>query len=84
MICTAVTARAVLSQMMDTQCASSIFRLEGSSGSGIQGFHFTPSGVEFDEKLLRFSDTLSMRASAGLTFPRNIPIDPENDNFGLK
>lgn len=56
-------------------------RLESQPGSG---WHLTPSGLEFDEQLLRFGSNVTMRASAGLVFPRSLPIDPDNDDFGLK
>lgn len=48
------------------------------------GLHLTPTGIEFDEKLVRFSSNLSARAALGFTFPRSLPIDPADENFGFK
>ena len=56
-------------------------RLDNTAGSGL---HLTPTGVEFDEKLVHFSSHLSARAAVGFTFPRSLPIDREDDNFGFK
>ena len=56
-------------------------RLDNTAGSGL---HLTPTGLEFDEKLVRFSSNLSARAAIGFTFPRSLPIDRDDDNFGFK
>ncbi|KAL6753252.1 hypothetical protein V8C86DRAFT_2731791 [Haematococcus lacustris] len=56
-------------------------RLEQSPGSGL---HLTPTGLELDQTSLQFGRNISLRASAGLKFPRGLPIEPDNDDFGLK
>ncbi|PNH07672.1 hypothetical protein TSOC_005828 [Tetrabaena socialis] len=54
--------------------------LDNAAGSGI---HLTPGGIEFDEQVLRFGTAVTMRASAGLAFPRQLPI-AEGDPHPLK
>jgi hypothetical protein len=56
-------------------------RIESAPGSGL---HLAPTGVEFDERLVRFGSRLSARAAVGLTFPRSLPVDWENDDIGFK
>ncbi|GAX82008.1 hypothetical protein CEUSTIGMA_g9436.t1 [Chlamydomonas eustigma] len=58
-----------------------MIRLDNTSGSGI---HLSPTGIEVDEKLVRFSDILTVRAAVGLSFPRSLPIDKDDDAFGFK
>ncbi|KXZ43100.1 hypothetical protein GPECTOR_102g53 [Gonium pectorale] len=45
-------------------------RLDSAAGSGV---HLTPGGLEFDEQVLRFGTAVSLRASAGVSFPRQLP-----------
>eukprot|EP00955_Chlamydomonas_euryale_P116830 366441-Chlamydomonas_euryale.AAC.28 len=56
-------------------------RIESAPGSGL---HLSPTGVEFDDRLLRLGNRLSVRTAVGMTFPRSLPIDWENDDIGFK
>eukprot|EP00798_Chlamydomonas_sp_ICE-L_P016782 gene16782-23058_t len=64
----------------DTGLAARLI-LDSCAGSGL---HMSPTGIEFDEKLLRLGESLSIRGSMGLTFPRSLPVDLENDDWGFK
>lgn len=56
-------------------------RLETAVGSG---FHISPTGIEVDERMVHFGSTLSMRAAVGLTFPRSLPIDWDQEDSSFK
>lgn len=58
-------------------------RLDHSAGSG---FHVSPSGVEFDERVLALGSGVELRGAAAVRFPRELPIDESNPAacFGLE
>ena len=56
-------------------------RLETAVGSG---FHISPTGIEVDEKMVHFGSNLSLRAAVGVTFPRSLPIDWDQDDSSFK
>lgn len=56
-------------------------RLDNTSGTGI---HLSPAGVEFDERVVRLGSGLSLRAAASLRFPRQLPIDRDDNDLGIK
>ena len=58
-------------------------RLGHSAGSG---FHVSPSGVEFDERVLALGSGVELRGAAAVRFPRELPIDESNPAacFGLE
>jgi len=58
-----------------------MIRLDNNAGSGL---HFSPNGIEFDERLVQLGSGLSVRASMGLKFPRSLPIDPHMKEWGFK
>ncbi|GLC46519.1 hypothetical protein PLESTF_000956800 [Pleodorina starrii] len=47
-------------------------RLDSAAGSGV---HLTPGGLEFDEQVVQFGRAVSLRASASLAFPRQLPLE---------
>ncbi|KAG2425631.1 hypothetical protein HYH02_015003 [Chlamydomonas schloesseri] len=56
-------------------------RLDNAAGSGV---HLTPGGLEFDEKVLRFGDAVSVRASAAVCFPRQLPLQDDEPPLRLQ
>ncbi|PNW86602.1 hypothetical protein CHLRE_02g093350v5 [Chlamydomonas reinhardtii] len=58
-----------------------MIRLDNAAGSGV---HLTPGGLEFDEKVLRFGDAVSVRASAGVCFPRQLPLQDDEPPLRLQ
>mmetsp|Transcript_31971 Transcript_31971/g.80762 ORF Transcript_31971/g.80762 Transcript_31971/m.80762 type:complete len:276 (+) Transcript_31971:206-1033(+) len=60
--------------------ASIMLRLDNRAGSGL---HFSPMGIELDERILALNATTSIRVAAGIGFPRQIPM-PEGDKFGWR
>lgn len=57
--------------------ATLMLRLDNRAGSGV---HFSPMGVELDERIVGLNDTTSIRVAAGIGFPRQMPM-PEGDSF---
>ncbi|KAG2500554.1 hypothetical protein HYH03_001326 [Edaphochlamys debaryana] len=58
-----------------------LVRLDNAAGSGV---HLTASGLEFDEQVVRFGSNVSMRASAALNFPRQLPLQEGEPPFELR
>lgn len=44
------------------------------------GFHFTPGGLEFDERVVRIGKHTSMRVAASLLFPKELPWDEDDED----
>lgn len=65
-----------------------LVRLDNSVGSGV---HISPSGVDFDQRVVRLGQATSVRFAGHASFPRQIPV-PEGapllntqvDRLGLK
>jgi hypothetical protein len=51
-------------------------RLDNYAGAGL---HLSPTGIEFDQRVIALNSHVALRASGSLLFPRQLPIDPERD-----
>lgn len=59
-----------------------MLRLDNNTGTGV---HLSPSGIEFDERVLALGKRAQIRGSALLRFPRQLPVDPDDpDAFKLQ
>mmetsp|Transcript_28684 Transcript_28684/g.80758 ORF Transcript_28684/g.80758 Transcript_28684/m.80758 type:complete len:117 (+) Transcript_28684:823-1173(+) len=52
-----------------------MLRLDNVAGSGL---HFSPSGVELDEKVVTLGTSTSIRVAAGVNIPRQVPVTDDD------